>query len=275
MIEKMTQPTIAAIVLTKNEAGMIANCLETLRWCSEILVIDHNSTDTTTEIASRQGAKVVKAEGSFAHRRNEALKRCKADWLLYIDADERVTPDLAQEIMHAVTDGTDTAYAICRSNILYGRVFEHGGWQDDWVVRLFKREKLQKWAGEVHEHAEVEGKTGRLRSLLVHLTHRDVVSSLQKSVEWTPIEARLLFEAGAPKVTARTLFRKTTMELFRRVVRKGAYQDGMAGWVEAWTQAMNRLLVYMQLWQLQQKPSLPERYQRFEHSIAELWKHQS
>lgn len=275
MIANTTSPTIAAVVLTKNEAEMIANCLETLRWCSEILVIDHGSTDTTPEIARRAGAKVVVAEGTFAQRRNEALKRCKADWLLYIDADERVTPELAQEIMRVVRDGTDTAYAVCRSNILYGRVFEHGGWQDDWVIRLFKREKLQRWAGEVHEHAEIEGKTGKLRSLLVHLTHRDVISSLYKSAEWTPIEARLLFEAGAPKVTAFTLLRKTVMELLRRVVVKGAYQDGMAGWVEAWTQAMNRLLVYMQLWQLQQRPPLTERYQRFEHSIAQLWKNQS
>lgn len=267
--------TIGAIVIAKNEADMIANCIETLRWCDEVVVIDNGSEDKTVEIAERLGAKVFQFRGNFADLRNEGLKRCKSDWLFYVDADERVTPALAKDIKKVALDDVQTSFSVKRSNILYGHVFEHGGWDADWVFRLFKREALKEWAGEVHEHAVAEGATGQLKSLLVHLTHRDVVSSLLKTANWTPIEAKLLYQAPVPKIKLRTILRKTLMEIFRRAILKGGYRDGLAGWVEALTQGMNRMLVYMQVWELQQRPPLPERYQRYEESIAELWKHES
>lgn len=267
--------TITAIVIAKNEEAMLANCLETLKWCDEVLVVDHYSADATVGIAERAGARVVQAEGSFAQLRNEGLARSKTDWLLYIDADERVTPSLADEIKTVMHDTTHAAYSVGRNNILYGHVLAHGGWQNDRVVRLFQRAALKKWAGEVHEHAEIEGTTGELKEALVHLTHRSVASSLMKSREWTPIEAHLLFEAGIPAVTGKTLIRKAVMEAWRRIIVKGGYRDGVVGWVEGLTQAMNRLLVYMQVWELQQKPPIADRYQRYEQSIADLWKKQS
>lgn len=279
MAKTLTE-TLCAVVIAKNEAVNIANCLETLKWCDQVLVIDNESEDGTEVIAERMGARVVSMTGSFAELRNEALKRAKTDWLLYIDADERVTPALAKEIQRVMMEGgaeaasqaAPSAYAINRANVMYGEVFHHGGWQHDWIVRLFKREKLQSWVGEIHEHAEVEGETGRLKEQLIHFTHRGVIPSLQKSVAWTPIEARLLFESGIAPVTASTLLRKTVMEFLRWLFARKGNRDGMAGWVEGLTQAMNRLLVYMQVWELQQKPSIPEKYREYEESIAKLWK---
>lgn len=265
-------PSISAIVIAKNEAAMLANCLDTLAWCDEVLVIDHQSSDATVEIAERFGARVVTQAGTFADLRNEGLKRSKTDWLLYVDADERVTPALAAEIKQTIAQATSVAYAIGRHNILYGQVVQHGGWERDQVVRLFQRSTLREWQGEVHEHADVQGVTGTLTEALVHLTHRSVVDGLLKSAEWTPIEAKLLFESGLPPVTAVTLLRKMIMEVVRRLVLKQGYRDGLVGWIEALTQGLNRVLVYMQVWELQQKPSIPERYQRYEQSIAELWK---
>lgn len=268
-------PTISAIVIAQNEAEMIANCLETLKWCDEVIVVDNESTDHTAEIADRWGARVVEGKGSFADLRNQGLHKCKADWLLYIDADERVIPSLAKEIRGVVLDTTHDALSVNRSNVLYGHVLEHGGWNQDRVVRLFRREKLLKWEGEVHEHAVIEGTTGELKTQLLHLTHRNIVDGLIKSAHWTPIEARLLFEAGIPKVKASTIIRKGVMEVWRRIVVKQGYKDGGAGWVEALVQGMNRMLVYMQVWELQQKPSLPERYQKFETQVSHLWKQTS
>lgn len=269
-------PTISAVVLARNEADNIANCIETLKWCDQILVIDNESSDTTAEIAERSGARVATKAGTFAELRNEALKKAKTDWLLYVDADERVTPALAKDIQRVMaSDAVQVAYAVNRANVLYGEVFHHGGWETDWVVRLFKREALKEWQGDVHEHAEVDGTEGRLKEQLVHFTHRGVIPSLLKSVEWTPIEARLLYEAGVPPVTGRTLIRKGVMEVIRRMFTKKGYQDGTVGWIEGLTQAINRVLVYMQVWELQQKPSVTEKYQEYEESIAKLWKKNS
>jgi len=266
------KPTIAAIVIAKNEAEMIANCLETLKWCDEIIVIDHDSEDTTPEIAKRLGARVIAASGDFSAVRNEGLRVCKSDWLLYVDADERVIPILAKEIQTVIAETTTAAFALNRSNILYGHILKHGGWDQDLVVRLFKRSNLIKWEGVIHEHAVIEGNVASLDTQLLHLTHRNVVQGLLKTAEWTPLEAKLLHEAGAPNVQLRTLLRKGFMEMLRRGILKKGYQDGLAGWVEVLVQAMNRVLVYIQVWELQQKPSLPDRYQKYEETVAELWK---
>lgn len=268
-------PTITAIVIAKNEAQMLANCLETLKWCDEILVVDHESSDTTPEIAHRLGARVVHATGSFADVRNEGLRLCKSDWVLYIDADERVIPDLAKEIRKVMEQPQDSAYALSRSNILYGHSMKHGGWEKDVIVRLFQREKLKQWAGEIHEHAEVTGTTGILETQLLHLTHRSIVQGLLKTAEWTPLEAQLLFESQVPPVKLATLLRKGILEIFRRVILRQGYRDGLVGWVEGIVQGINRVLVYMQVWELQQRPSLPERYQKYEETVAELWKRQT
>lgn len=268
-------PTLTAIVIAKNEAEMLANCLESLKWCDEVLVVDHDSTDTTPEIAKRLGARVIHASGSFADIRNEGLRLCKSDWVLYIDADERVIPDLAKEVRQVLTQPQHAAYSVSRSNVLYGHVMKHGGWEHDRVVRLFERAKLKNWAGEIHEHAEIEGSTGELQTQLLHLTHRNIVQGLLKTAEWTPLEAKLLFEANTPPVKLSTLLRKGLMEVFRRAITKKGYQDGLAGWVEALVQGMNRMLVYMQLWELQQHPNLSERYQKYEETVVELWKRQS
>jgi len=268
-------PTITAIVIAKNEAKMLANCLETLQWCDDVLVVDHDSSDTTPEIAKRMGARTIQATGSFADIRNEGLRLCKSDWVLYIDADERVIPDLAKEIRSIVTLMTHAAYQLKRSNIMYGHILNHGGWEQDAVVRLFKREALEMWAGEIHEHAVVSGTTGQLDTQLLHLTHRSIVQGLLKTAEWTPLEAKLLHQANIPPVNFFTILRKGGLEIFRRAILKQGYKDGLVGWVESLVQGMNRMLVYLQVWELQQKPSLPERYQKYEVTVAELWKRQT
>lgn len=270
------RPTVTAIVIAKNESEMIANCLETLLWCDEVLVLDHESSDTTAEIAQRLGARVAEVSGSFADIRNEGMRRTKSDWILYIDADERVVPSLAEEIREVMaSESALSAYALSRSNVLYGHVMHHGGWETDVVVRLFKREALKGWEGVIHEHALIEGETGVLTTQLLHLTHRNIVSGLLKTAEWTPLEAQLLFDAKIPKVTLLTILRKGVMEVIRRAIFKKGRRDGLVGWIEALVQGINRMLVYMQVWELQQKPTLPDRYQKYEATVVELWQKHS
>lgn len=268
--------SITAIIIAKNEEEMIANCIEGLRWCDEILVIDNGSTDTTATLSEKLGARVISfASENFARVRNEGLKRSKTDWIFYVDADERVTPSLAREIMVNVETGSGAAFKILRENICYGHHLTKGGWDQDFVTRVFRKEKLERWEGKIHESPFFIGETIELKQPLIHLTHRSTKENLLKSAEWTGVEAELLYKSGVKSVTLFTLLRKGIMEFVRRAFFKGGRKDGMVGFVEALVQAMNRVMVYIQVWELQQKPSLEDRYKKIEHEVAEKWLKQS
>lgn len=264
--------TITAVIIAKNEAEMMANCIETVKWCDEIVVIDNGSTDNTAEIAEKLGARTVFfASQSFAQLRNKAIKYIKTDWLLYLDADERVTPQLSKEILVHLETELGGGMQLRRANVLYGFTQNFGGWNKDYVTRIFKTDSFKGWTGEIHESPQFEGPTVILHTPLIHLTHRSTAENLMKSAQWTPIEAKLLFKSGVPPVTLKTLIRKGVMETMRRALWKKGYRDGLPGWIEALVQGMNRVMVYIQVWELQQKPPLPERYQEVETEIAKLW----
>lgn len=270
----MNKPTIAAIIITKNEEAMIANCLETVQWCDASFVIDTGSDDKTVDIAKKNGAEVFSIPlTSFANVRNFGLsKASQYNWVLYIDADERVTPVLAKEISVQLETTSANALKLQRQNMLYGKFFHHGGWESDSQTRAFKVSEFKGWSGDIHESPILSSEPVLLHNPLLHFTHRNTVENLQKSASWTPMEAKLLFEANTPKVTGFTLVRKGLMEVLRRYIFKAGYKDGMHGFVESLVQGINRILVYIQLWELQQKPSLPDSYLSQEKMLYELWK---
>lgn len=270
----MDSVKITAIVIAQNEELMIANCLETLKWCDEILVVDSGSTDRTAELASMHGIRVIptSARETFAELRNLGCKHAKHPWILYIDADERVTPALMRDIRQVINGpGQFSAYRVWRNNIHYGRWMKSGGWQHDTLIRLFRKDMLNTWEGRVHEHAVIEGEVSDLIEPLIHLTHRNMADGIRKSLQWTNIEAQLLFEAKHPQMTMLRLIKVTVWEFFNRVIRLEAYKDGMEGIVEAMTQAWNRFLVYERLWELQRIPSLEETYEKYEKDVERLW----
>lgn len=268
-----TTPSITAVIIARDEADMIANCIETVRWCDDIIVIDNGSIDATPELARELGARVIEHQtDSFANLRSRALKYVKTDWLFYVDADERVTPSLSSEVLVQIETTPAHALKTLRHNYMYGQKMEHGGWQHDWVTRIFRRSRLKGWFGQIHESPDFDGEAISLHHPLIHLTHRNTVDGLLKSASWTPIEAELLASNLTQAITARTLLRKALMEIFRRLVVKKGYRDGMVGWIEALIQGMNRLLVYIQVWEQQQSPSLSEKYQTLEQEIAGAWR---
>lgn len=267
------KPTISALVIAHNEEVMLGSCLDCLQWCDELLVIDCGSTDATALIAEQHGAKVISfSHPSFARLREEAAKRSTGDWLLYIDADERVSQTLAKEIQVNIETGTGTVFSLLRSNHYFGQQLEYGGWGSDVVHRLFARDSLQGWYGDIHESPRFTGQVIQLKAPLIHLTHRSVADGLYKSARWTPLEAKALFEAQIPPVTFLTLLRKGTMEFLRRAFLKKGYRDGLTGMIEALIQGINRMLVYMQVWELQQKPPISDRYAKLEEEIKAGWK---
>jgi (heptosyl)LPS beta-1,4-glucosyltransferase len=265
--------SITAVIIAKNESAMISNCIDSLRWCDHILVIDNGSTDDTVTLAENAGARVINHKSDdFSQTRNVALKYVKTDWLLYVDADERVTPRLYQEIAVNIETNAADVLQFHRQNICYGSAFEHGGWQHDLVTRCFKRSALVEWTGSIHESPKYEGQVKLLHTPLIHFTHRSTQDNLRKSAEWTIKEAALLAAAKPEKITLMTLARKGLMEFFRRAVLQQGYKDGMPGLIEAVVQGMNRVMVYIQVWELTQVPTIEEKYQQKELEIASQWK---
>ncbi len=268
----MTPLSLTAAILTHNEEAMIVQCLRTLSWCDEIIVLDHNSTDKTVSLAKASGATVLHSQNeSFAVRREELLAACKTNWIVYIDADERITPKLADEIKEVIAGDTVDAARFHRKNYFFGRNFSNGGWATEMVTRLFRVTKLSGWNGSIHESPVFEGAVKELRESLRHFSHRCVTDGLIKTTQWTPMEAELLARNLQSPVTFWTVLRKGLGEVWRRGILQSGWKDGAAGGMEILTQAINRMLVYMQVWELQQKPSVAGRYQDLETKITTLW----
>lgn len=243
---------ISVVVLTKNSEKLIEDCLESLSWADEILVIDSGSKDKTPDIAKKLGAQVFTApQGGFSDLRNFGAKKAKGGWLLYVDADERVTPLLRKEIRGVLKNPEHAAYAIPRKNILLGREMKHGGWWPDYVLRLMEKEALVVWRGELHEQPEIEGRVGKLKNPLIHITHRNLTEMVEKTNQWSEIEARLLFESDHPEMRWWRFFSVAFREFWYRAIKERGFLDGTVGAIEIIYQMFSRMITYAKLWEMQ------------------------
>lgn len=152
---------LSIIIITKDEEGRIKACLESVKWAEEIIIIDNGSTDNTLEVAKKYTDKIFQAEKEdFASIRNLGVEKSKGDWILFVDADERVLESLKNEIAEIIGTNNFSAYAISRKNIIFGKEEKYGPFWPDWVIRLLKREDFEEWTGLVHEQPRFKGKLG-------------------------------------------------------------------------------------------------------------------
>jgi len=249
---------LSVIINAKNEEAMIGDCLESVKWADEIVLVDDNSTDKTCEIGKRYDAKIVKIKNdSFSSLRNFGAQQTKGDWLLYVDADERVTPLLRQEIIKILQSPVSSlqspnAFAIPRRNIRLGKEMRFGGWWPDYVLRLMKKEKLERWEGELHEQPKIKGEVGKLENALVHLSHRGSLDhKMANTINWSKTEAKLLFEANHPKMTTTRFLSAMGREFYKRMIKHQAWRDGMEGTIEATYQVFSVFMTYVRLWERQ------------------------
>jgi glycosyltransferase involved in cell wall biosynthesis len=263
----MAKNKISVIINAKNEERFISDCLESVKWADEVLVfINPDSTDKTEEKARQFKTRIIEQkprEMNFAAWHNQGLKEAKGDWLLWVDADERIPPLLKSEIQTLVADCEATsfayhrppftAYAILRRNFLLGKELKHGGWSPDYVKRLFKKKNLEKWRGELHEEPIFEGEMGYLKNPMIHLQPEKIGPALEKSIVWSGIEADLLFKAGHPPVTWWRVLRMGATTLFDRLIKKRGFLDGTEGWIESFYQAFHTMIIYVRLWELQRE----------------------
>ncbi len=244
---------LSVIILTKNAEDLIADCIDSISFADEVIVIDDLSNDRTVDIAKLKNANVISHSFSgFAERRNFGLKKAKSEWVFYIDADERVSKELEESITNLVSSGKHTgfsAYKVNRKNFYLGN--------NEWPViekmeRIFKRKSLIEWIGDLHETPRFDGEIGELEGFLLHYTHRDLTSMLQKTIAWSTIEARLRYEAGHPKMTWWRFPRVMGQAFVDSYVKQKGYTVGVAGLIESLFQAFSTFVTYARLWEMQQ-----------------------
>lgn len=242
---------ISAVVIAKNAQELIEECLESLKFCDEIIVVDAGSKDKTLEIAAKFGAKIIRSEpDDYAHSRNLGLRSASYEWILYVDTDERVSPQLKSNIKNQVAKVSNeySAFKIKRKNFYFGK---HEWPYIEKLERLFKKDSLKGWYGKIHESPIVDGKIGVLDGFLLHYTHRDLSSMVNKTIEWSRIEAELRFKANHPKMNWWRLIRVMITAFFDSYIKQGGYKIGVPGLVESLYQSFSIFVTYARLWELQ------------------------
>lgn len=249
---------ISGIVIAKNEEDRIADCLDSLSFCDEKIVVDNGSEDRTVDIAERMGAKVfVYRLNDFSEIRNYGLRKAKGNWVLYIDADERVTDELREEIAHLTGDSGRSkqlnGYFLKRKNFYFGTSKKNEWPYIEKLERLFRKDALRGWKGTLHESPVVVGEIGELGGYLLHYSHRDLSSMLAKTIEWSKIEAELRFKSNHPKMTWWRFFRIMITAFLESYVRQGGWKVGTIGLIESMYQAFSIFITYARLWEMQNK----------------------
>lgn len=261
---------LTAIIPTRNEEKFIRNCLASVKFADEILVLDSGSTDKTVAIAKDFGAKVIEYQWQgFRYAHEFGAKQASHDWLLYVDADERVSQKLRQKIQSKLINPDAQAYRVRRANYIMGQKLKHGGWYPDYVTRLMHKPALKSWIGELHEYPEIEGQTKTLDADLIHLTHRGMDWMLAKTQKYTRLQAQILYDHNHPPVGVKNFIGAMGREFWYRAIRKQGWRDGFIGWLEIFYQTFNAFLVQAQLWELQQSKTMTDKYNKIDQKIED------
>lgn len=223
------KPSVSVIIIAQNEERNLPGLLRTLDWPDEIVMVDGGSTDATVEIARSFGVKVFQRPfDNFARQQNYALSLPSGDWILSLDADERPTAAMIEEIQRATLDERFSAYRVRVRSSIFGRRLRFSGTQDDRQVRLVRRGRAH-WTGEVHETLETDGLIGQLRSWLDHDPLPDLPAFLTKMNRYTTLAAEARVTAWQPP-QRRDLWIAPAREVFRRLIWKQGLWDGPEGW---------------------------------------------
>ncbi len=243
---------ISAVVLAKNEEDNIKDCLQSVSWCDEVIVIDDNSTDKTAEIAKKLGAKVYthSLENNFSAQRNFGLEKAKGDWILFIDADERVSSALWYEIMAVTNDPRNefTGFYIVRKDTMWGKLLNYGETGNIKLLRLAKKDS-GKWSGKVHEILKISGKTITLRNHLMHYPHQTIKEFLQEINYYTTLRAEELL-GKKTKVYWWSIILYPKAKFFVNYFIKRGFLDGLHGFIFAFFMSFHSFLVRGKLWLL-------------------------
>ena len=225
----------AVILLGKiSDQKIYQKCLDSLKWCDETVKVE-----------------TVNISGGFSEWRNEGLKKARGEWVLYVDTDEIVSRDLRNEIEIEIKKYNFSAYAIPRRNFIFGKEFKHSGQYPDYQIRLFKKDKLQFWEGELHEHPKFSGELGYLKNPILHYKNITISQMLDKTNRWSEIESELLFKSNHPNMNIFRFASVAFREFWLRFVKQLSFLDGTEGVIYGIYQIYSRLITYSKLWEKQ------------------------
>ena len=241
-------PRLSAIVITRNEAGNIGDCLDSVAFCDERIVVDSGSDDDTVSIAKARGASVHyhPFEG-FGRQKAAALSHATGDWVFVIDADERVTPALAAQIQDAVVRPGADGYEMPRLSTFCGRPMRHSGWYPDYILRLFRRGKAGISDDLVHERVICDGPVARLTEPLLHFPVDRLEAALSRVDRYSTANAEMLIRSGR-QVSFASGIVYGLFTFFKVYVLRAGFLDGREGFLLAVANAEGTYYKYMKAW---------------------------
>ncbi len=243
----MSRPRISALVPTRNEERNLAECLASLAFADEVVVVDSESTDRTVEVARAHGARVlVRRFDDWSSQKNWALAQLAHPWALCVDADERVDGTLAAAIAALPADPAADGYRLARHNWFLGRRIEHSGWQGDAVLRLFRRDAA-RFEGAIHEHVVGLSRVATLPGALLHHPYRTWGDYERKLWRYARANARMAFDAGRRSGPLDMLVRPP-VRFVRMYLAQGGFLDGGAGLALCGLSAIAVFVKYALLW---------------------------
>ena len=241
---------LSAVLITRNAAAVLDSCLESLAFVDEIVVVDSGSTDSTVEIAQRRGARVVQKEWlGFGRQKQFAVDQARHDWVLCLDADERVSPELAASIAKALPAPVSPVFRMPRRNRFLGRWLSHGEGYPDWSPRLFHRHSA-RWSDDlVHEKVLYAVTPGTLDGDLMHDSSDDLATYLDRQNRYTTLAARQAYELGRGANVLHLLF-SPVVRFFKFYILRLGFLDGVPGLLHISIGCMNSYMKYAKLLEL-------------------------
>jgi glycosyltransferase involved in cell wall biosynthesis len=251
----MDKPSVSIVIITKNEEDKIASCLESVKWASEVIIVDDMSTDKTVEICKSFGARVIRNEskGNFDNQRNIGIDNSRGEWVLQMDADEIITDKVKEKILKTLKNpGEFVAYKFRRKNFFLGHFMKYGGWYG-YMTKLFKKDCARYIGKSVHETLKVDGRVGIIEADIEHYPFMSISELIERANDYASVEARVMREEKnvfKERVITYNLIIRPLKLFWKSYVKRRGFKDGMYGLIYALLNSWGHFLRWAKYWEL-------------------------
>ncbi len=245
--------SVSTQIAQDDDLGVFERMLNSVAFADEIVIFNMERTDAASQtLFKKYDARVIKVKTPKVVEviRERQVKEARGEWVLVMDFDEVIPPNLKTEIEAAITRAPAT-YAIARRNFSLGFPLKHGGWGDDYVVRLFHKENFMDWPTNIHSQPKIRGELRKLKALMEHHKDASLEQMVAKTNRYSEIEASQFYAGNLPRVNSFTLLRKSIMEFIRRYFLKRGFLDGKIGLIQSLYQGYSVFISYAKLYEKQ------------------------
>lgn len=268
----MKRKKLSVVMITLNDEAMIEAALQSAVWADKIVVVDSGSTDKTVDIAKKAGAKVfTHTFENYGKQKQFAVSKASNDWVFILDADERISKQLAKSIISTLEKPQKTAYSVQRKNYFLGKEVTAQYWNDDVIIRLFNKKMHSVSDQRIHEAVIAKrSETGSLSGYLHHLSHRSIKELSKKAHEYAQLDAEERLTQNPPTITGWNIISSAIKYFIEVYLLGGGYKDGTEGLLNALILTyQQRILIRSHIWEKQQKPSLEAKYKMIDKELAQ------